>query len=145
MTTTSSSTTTPASTATSSARSSLFPTAELLSLAAFGLVSYAVTSWERRRITKEKHPPRITAHQQPFLPPQNLVQYLHKHKKWRHYNEDHEHFVRECPKVELHVHLDGALDPDFLWHCMEQYSDLIMCLPVSTNLPWDTKRPLPVR
>jgi hypothetical protein len=126
----------------------------VISFAAFGVVSLAALLWERRNSSrgysqkKEEHvkiEPTTIIH--PFHPPSKLVGYLKEKggKKWKHYNEDLEHFVREVPKVELHVHFDGSLDPDFLWHCMKHYDDLIMCLPVSSALPWDPKRPLPVR
>jgi hypothetical protein len=47
-----------------------------------------------------------------------------------------EEFIRKLPKVELHVHLDGAFDSDILWrHLYEK--EMIQCLPVSTTLPWD--------
>jgi hypothetical protein len=31
------------------------------------------------------------------------------------YNEDIEQYVQEIPKVELHVHLDGAFSPEILF------------------------------
>jgi hypothetical protein len=129
-------------------------------LATFGIVTVLVTVWEkRRRQDKEqertqnnKAAAKDIPHQYPFHPPEKIVQYLHQHsgKKWNHYSQDQECFVRECPKVELHVHLDGSLDPDFLWHCLQAYEEReekswIACLPVSTTLPWDAQRPLPVR
>jgi adenosine deaminase len=77
-----------------------------------------------------------------------LVRYLSDlsdQPDWEGYDDDQELFVQELPKVELHVHLDGSFDPDFLWKYMKEHPDSVYCLPVQTNLPWDSSRKLPVR
>ena len=130
----------------------------VVSLAAFGLVSMIMTQLERRKQQQQhqQQQGKQSVRSRPLPPPrspENLVGYLHQHggKRWQQYTLDTELFVRNCPKVELHVHLDGSLDPDFLWHCLKQYDDSpnsnewISCLPVSTTLPWDAQNPLPVR
>lgn len=74
-----------------------------------------------------------------------LVRYLSEQPDWESYNDDQELFIQEFPKIELHVHLDGSFDPDFLWQFMKENSDSVYCLPVQTSLPWDPSRKLPVR
>lgn len=59
---------------------------------------------------------------------------------WCNYNEDDEEFIRKIPKVELHVHLDGAFDPDYLWNYIEQHSnrdDIAQRYPKEFIPPWD--------
>jgi hypothetical protein len=58
-----------------------------------------------------------------------------------------EGFVQSVPKVELHVHLDGAFDPEELWEHLMDNPHLMKCLPVQLELPWakDGDEPLPVR
>jgi hypothetical protein len=79
-----------------------------------------------------------------------LVRYLRSvsdpnNAYWRSYSDDEELFVREFPKIELHVHLDGSFDPDFLWRYMEQHPEILSCLPVETKVPWDPSTKLEVR
>ncbi|CAB9516965.1 Adenosine deaminase [Seminavis robusta] len=146
---------------TSRAPSSFISSEIAISLATFGVVTALVTRAMKRKQRQQATSgsgqssqlllvkPNIASH--PYHPPSRQVRYLKEHggKKWEEYSEELEEFVRECPKVELHVHLDGSLDPDFLWHCLQQYEDQgqgwIGCLPVSTTLPWDPQHPLPVR
>jgi adenosine deaminase len=48
----------------------------------------------------------------------HLVRYLseiHSSEDWSTYSETDEVFVRQLPKIELHVHLDGSFDPDYIW------------------------------
>eukprot|EP00980_Cylindrotheca_fusiformis_P004062 scaffold880_cov132-Cylindrotheca_fusiformis.AAC.58 len=55
------------------------------------------------------------------------------------FDEDHaelEAFARSIPKVELHVHLDGAFDPKKLWDHLARHPELIHCFPVKKELPW---------
>jgi hypothetical protein len=144
-------------------------------MASFGIITALVTASMKRQLQRQSQPakridvdPRQQQQQQQqkafntthvYHPPSRLVQYLHDHcgKKWEHYTKELEDFVRDCPKVELHVHLDGSLDPDFLWHCLQKYDNdnngdddtegnsWIGCLPVSTTLPWDPNHPVPVQ
>ena len=130
--------------------SSFLFTEAAIGLATFGIVTAVVTTLERQR--RRAQAPPIHPQSYPYQPPERIVRYLKDHagKKWANFSTQHEQFVRECPKVELHVHLDGSLDPDFLWHCLQAYEQRgqdswISCLPVSTTLPWDAQRPLPVR
>jgi adenosine deaminase len=93
----------------------------------------------------------------PTLPKENgekrasafrLVRYLSDNSDnpdWKGYDDDQELFVQQLPKVELHVHLDGSFDPDFLWEYMKEHPESVYCLPVQTNLPWDPSRKLRVR
>jgi len=61
----------------------------------------------------------------------------HLKQKYNYTNSD-ESFVRSLPKVELHVHLDGAMDPVLLFdHLQQQSADYYTCLPVTTALPWN--------
>ena len=64
---------------------------------------------------------------------------------WDGYGEEDEAFIQLIPKVELHVHLDGSFDPDFLWDYLQNNSNLFYCLPVQTDLPWEPGKILKVR
>jgi adenosine deaminase len=74
-----------------------------------------------------------------------LVRYLSDRPGWQSYEEDDEEFIRECPKVELHVHLDGSFDPDFLWKYLRENPEKIYCLPAQVDLPWEPGQQLQVR
>jgi len=74
-----------------------------------------------------------------------LVRYLSDHSDWESYDDTQELFVQGLPKIELHVHLDGSFDPDFLWKYMKENPDTLYCLPVQTHLPWDASKTLKVR
>eukprot|EP00536_Pseudo-nitzschia_multiseries_P001668 jgi/Psemu1/294511/fgenesh1_pm.21_\ len=41
------------------------------------------------------------------------------------------------PKVELHVHLDGAFAPKELWDHLQRNPDLMQCIPIEKKLPWE--------
>jgi adenosine deaminase len=66
-----------------------------------------------------------------------LLRHLSDIPDWKSYSEDEELFIQGFPKVELHVHLDGSFDPDFLWAYLQKDQDMLACLPVATELPWD--------
>lgn len=66
-----------------------------------------------------------------------LVRYLSEDHDWHSYSNDQELFVQEFPKVELHVHLDGTFDPDFLWRYMNDNPESLLCLPTGVDLPWE--------
>jgi adenosine deaminase len=77
-----------------------------------------------------------------------LVRYLSDQgsNAWKTYTDDDELFVQEFPKVELHVHLDGSVDPDFLWRYMKDHPhEVATCLPVSVDLPWEPGQSLAVK
>ena len=74
-----------------------------------------------------------------------FVQNLKLKKGWEKYDEDLERFVRECPKVELHVHLDGSFDSDFLWNAIQKKPELINRFPASVNPPWEPSKILNLR
>jgi len=75
-----------------------------------------------------------------------LVRYLsEQHSSWSDYGDDDEGFIRDLPKIELHVHLDGSFDGHFLWNYMKEHPESLYCLPVTTTPPWDPAKPLPVR
>jgi hypothetical protein len=68
----------------------------------------------------------------PTLPKENgaksetsmrLVRYLSDQPDWESYNDDKKFFVQQLPKIQLHVHLDGSFDPDFLWKYMKECPD----------------------
>ena len=66
------------------------------------------------------------------------------------FEENHqelEQFVQSIPKIELHVHLDGAFDPHQLWLHLQENPHLLTCLPVEKKLPWakEGDSPLQVR
>jgi hypothetical protein len=67
---------------------------------------------------------------------------------WDHYSEDDEQFIRQIPKIELHVHLDGAFDPDYLWNYMEQQQQyesrqaMLQRFPNKFIPPWDPTKTL---
>ena len=90
--------------------------------------------------------------QQPQSKRSRLVRYLSSQHSgdtpgwWSDYSDDDEFFVQDLPKIELHVHLDGTFDPQFLWRYMQEHPDSIYCLPVSTTPPWQPEQPpLPIR
>eukprot|EP00538_Stauroneis_constricta_P006579 CAMPEP_0119569740 /NCGR_PEP_ID=MMETSP1352-20130426/42526_1 /TAXON_ID=265584 /ORGANISM="Stauroneis constricta, Strain CCMP1120" /LENGTH=420 /DNA_ID=CAMNT_0007619341 /DNA_START=158 /DNA_END=1420 /DNA_ORIENTATION=- len=62
-------------------------------------------------------------------------------------NHDIETFIREIPKIELHVHLDGSFDPKQLWNHLQQNPTLLQCLPEEKKLPWlgDDEGPMKIR
>lgn len=69
---------------------------------------------------------------------------IHKNKKWKYDIDKDEMWIQNCPKVELHVHLDGSFDPSTLKAHLEQTEDY-SCLPKETILPWDPNSSFPVR
>jgi adenosine deaminase len=77
----------------------------------------------------------------------HLVRYLSDEYggPWEDYTDDEEIWVQGFPKIELHIHLDGAFDPEFLYKYMRENPESIYCLPVETDLPWEPGRKLPVR
>lgn len=76
-----------------------------------------------------------------------LVRYLSGEHKgpWEAYDDDDEIFIQTLPKVELHVHLDGSFDPDFLFNYMKTNPKSIYQLPVESDLPWEPGTKLPIR
>lgn len=59
---------------------------------------------------------------------------------------DIESFVRNAPKIELHVHLDGCFDPNILWKHLREHPEMIRRVPVEKNLPWkDPDKTPPVK
>lgn len=79
-----------------------------------------------------------------------LVRYLSDLPNWQSYDDNQEHFIQEMPKIELHVHLDGSFDPDFLWKYMQEHpNSIVECLPCQAVLPWENEngknKTLPVR
>jgi len=67
---------------------------------------------------------------------------FHLNSKWSHSN-DMESFLRDLPKIELHVHLDGSFNSSIL-HTHLKLSKNNECLPVEVNVPW-TEETIPVR
>jgi len=67
---------------------------------------------------------------------------LQLNSKWSHSN-DMESFLRDLPKIELHVHLDGSFDSSLL-HAHLKLSKNNECLPVEVNVPW-AEETIPVR
>ena len=53
-------------------------------------------------------------------------------------NMEKELFLQSVPKVELHVHLDGAFSPKDIWDHLQRHPHLIECIPVEQKLPWET-------
>ena len=55
--------------------------------------------------------------------------------------------MQAIPKVELHVHLDGAFDPEKLWAHMKENPDIMARFPTEKKLPWTdpSAAPLPLR
>lgn len=77
--------------------------------------------------------------------PTKLVRYLSELPKWKHYDDDDELFIQLLPKVELHIHLDGSFDPDFLWEYMKSHPESLQCFPAETKVPWQPEKPLRVK
>jgi adenosine deaminase len=61
---------------------------------------------------------------------------LHHLQQKYDYTDSDEAFVRSLPKVELHVHLDGAFDPELLYRHLEATQEYT-CFPLLTSLPWN--------
>ena len=59
------------------------------------------------------------------------------------YNEDIERYIQEIPKIELHVHLDGAFSTEVLFRHLRE-KNAYDSLPIICVLPWD-QSPWPVR
>lgn len=59
------------------------------------------------------------------------------------YNQDVEQYIQEIPKIELHVHLDGAFSTEVLFRYLRE-KNAYDCLPSICVLPWD-QSPWPVR
>ena len=62
-------------------------------------------------------------------------------------HQESEDFVRSVPKVEVHVHLAGAFDPETLWKHMQDNPDVLTRFPIEKKLPWTdpAEAPLPLR
>jgi len=60
------------------------------------------------------------------------------------FDQDTEKFVQQLPKVELHVHLDGAFDPALLLNHLKSSESRYASLPVEAFCPWDQST-IPVR
>jgi len=107
--------------------------AGFLSIAVFVLSSVAEIMSRRHNEARDQDV-RSSVHNKSI----RLVRYLSEnHGGWHSYTNTQELFVQEFPKIELHVHLDGAFDPDVLWKYMQQHPESIYCLPVCTDLPWE--------
>lgn len=108
-----------------------------ISATAFGLTAVLITLYQSRtrQSKKRKAEPRSS-----------VVRYLSGISgAWSEYTDDTESFVRDFPKIELHVHLDGAFDPDYLWNYLQGHPEMLQqCLPVQTTPPWEDK-PLYIR
>lgn len=52
------------------------------------------------------------------------------------YNDETEHYIKNMPKVELHVHLDGSFSQEILYRHLQQNANYD-CFPSNTILPWD--------
>jgi adenosine deaminase len=59
-------------------------------------------------------------------------------------DNDDEWFLQNMPKIELHVHLDGAFDPEEIWNHVVQHPELLQCLPVEKKLPWSKENDPPL-
>jgi adenosine deaminase len=112
----------------------------LASMILFSATALMATNYTRQKQTKHEKDLRNNTNNA-----KKLVRYLSDRPAWQSYNDDDELFIREFPKIELHVHLDGSFDPDFLWRYTQDNPDLLACLPVSTDLPWDRGQTLAVR
>jgi hypothetical protein len=108
--------------------------------------------WQRRQPRKIEDENEIESlyrdlldHDDEEQPLDDPLRYLDQ-DKWKKLDTSLEQFIRQLPKVELHVHLDGSFDTDVLWQYLQQTSDqqLLGCLPVTTTLPWDQSQ-YPVR
>jgi adenosine deaminase len=63
--------------------------------------------------------------------------------KW-HYDIDTETFLRDLPKVELHVHFDGSFGIELLQTHLESSKDIYNRLPKEAHCPWDDST-IPIR
>lgn len=99
------------------------------SLAMFGAVAMLMTRWQRQASSSEDLGDG-TGHF--FFDPEE---------------EELEEFCQSVPKIELHVHLDGAFDPYQLWSYLSKHPELIHCFPTEKQLPWakEGEPPLPLR
>ena len=116
----------------------------LWSAALFGAVSATTVMLERRVRSKAG-----TKHMTPEETESRhiLLRHLSNSSKWSNYSEDLEEFIRDLPKVELHVHLDGSFDPNVLWEFLQPSPDAAaaQCFPVSMTPPWEPSTTLPLR
>lgn len=73
-----------------------------------------------------------------------VVRHLSSSSKWPQFDDDLESFIRDLPKLELHIHLDGSFDPNLLWNFLQSDTSE-QCFPVSFTPPWQPDTPLPIR
>jgi adenosine deaminase len=137
---------------------------EVLTPILFASTAWLVVQWQRSRTRRRGKvnsiDETIEDHEEAVSPSSSgvkrksmgLVRYLTDYaestqqiSKWDSYTDDEEIFIQEFPKIELHVHLDGSFDPDFLFKYLKEHPDSIYCLPVETSLPWEPGRKLAVR
>jgi adenosine deaminase len=105
---------------------------EMLLFGASILITQASSHWYRRTGNEDR------GDNKPLSPRTGLVRYLSNYSRWSHYSDEEEAFIREVPKVELHVHLDGSFDPDVLWDFLQSHPERMERLPTSiVNPPWD--------
>ena len=52
------------------------------------------------------------------------------------YDDEIESFIKDIPKIELHVHLDGSFCPEILYRYLRDTRSLD-CFPTESILPWD--------
>jgi adenosine deaminase len=64
--------------------------------------------------------------------------------KWRYDLDTDETFLRDLPKVELHVHLDGSFDPELLHSYLASSKKVYDRLPDNAHCPWDDST-IPIR
>jgi len=126
----------------------------VVSAATFSATVLLTTVWKKRRSrtittsTTASATSILTSNKNKISSRRNfrLVRYLsEQHSSWSDYGDDDEGFIRDLPKIELHVHLDGSFDGHFLWNYMKEHPESLYCLPVTTTPPWDPAKPLPVR
>lgn len=60
------------------------------------------------------------------------------------FDQETENFIQQLPKVELHVHLDGAFDPAILLNHLKSSESRYASLPAEAFCPWDQST-IPVR
>eukprot|EP00550_Attheya_septentrionalis_P001311 CAMPEP_0198286772 /NCGR_PEP_ID=MMETSP1449-20131203/5754_1 /TAXON_ID=420275 /ORGANISM="Attheya septentrionalis, Strain CCMP2084" /LENGTH=467 /DNA_ID=CAMNT_0043984569 /DNA_START=166 /DNA_END=1569 /DNA_ORIENTATION=- len=99
----------------------------------FWAVAFGYVSLQRRG---KETDPLIDELEDDACSESRLVEQLASTKQKWQYDVEMERYLRQLPKVELHVHLDGSFDPLLLQEHLKTTQDF-SCLPVEATSPWD--------
>lgn len=116
----------------------------LMSVCTFGATTLFVTLWKQRQWslllfhkTNNNKNTTTTTTNDSTVASSRLVHYLSsQYSDWTDYSDHDENLIRDMPKIELHVHLDGSFDPHCLWNYIQEHPTALLRLPTSITPPW---------